>query len=94
MFQYKISPSIDKGTIYLELKAKTKTPKLKNLLTTTMYILWYRNQKKKKSLPSTCDYFDIDATLIFQIFLSNHTSQTYVNNQSVCCVELFDEQHN
>ena len=39
MFQYKISPSIDKGTIYLELKAKTKTPKLKNLLTTTMYIL-------------------------------------------------------
>ena len=39
IFQYKISPSIDKGAMYLELKAKAKTSKLKSLLTITMYIL-------------------------------------------------------
>lgn len=39
IFQYKISPSIDKDAMYLELKAKAKTSKLKSLLTITMYIL-------------------------------------------------------
>ena len=51
-------------------------------------------RKNEKNITEHVLLLDIEATLIFQIFLSNHTNQTYVSNQSVCCIELFDEQHN
>ena len=82
--------------MYHKPKTKAKSPELKSLLTITIYILWSCNEKKKEEK----HYREPVATLIFrfvnisQIFLSNNTCQTYVNNQSMCCVELFAEEHN
>ena len=46
-----------------------------------------KSKRKKYILPCTCCYF-VFSWEFYQIFLSNHTSHTFVNNQSVSCIKL------
>ena len=61
-----------------------------SLVTTTMWILWSHDEKKKINK----HYRARVVTLIFmflniyQILSSNHTSQKYFNNQSLCGTKL------
>ena len=45
-------------------------------------------EKSKQMLPRTCCYFDNCVEVYLSNISSSHTSQTYVSNQSICCMKL------
>ena len=47
-----------------------------------------KRKKSKQMLVRTGCYFDNYVLEYLSNILSNHTSQTYVNNQSICCIKL------